>query len=66
MMGELTKLAYTTSKSKESLKTTVLAFIVKQFGLKAGDYLDWSIAADASGNLIIIVKPVKKMEEGGK
>jgi hypothetical protein len=63
MMGEITKLSYTTSKSRVSLKTTVPVFIVKQFGLKAGDHLDWSIGTDADGNLIIQVKPIKKMEE---
>jgi len=60
--GEITKLAYSTSKSKLSLKTTVPAFIVKQFGLKAGDMLDWSIKAEG-GELIIIVKPIKAMEK---
>jgi len=57
--GEITKLALATSKTKASLRTTVPSFIVKQFDLKPGDMLDWSIKAEG-GTLIILVKPIKK------
>lgn len=56
--GEITRLAYSTSRTKKSLRTTVPSFIVKTFGLDAGDMLDWSIKAEG-GELIIIVRPIK-------
>lgn len=57
-MGEITSLALAAS-NKTSLRTTVPMSIVKQFGLRVSDKLDWSFDVRA-GELIIIVKPIKK------
>jgi len=57
-MGEITVLTKATSKSK-SLRTTIPMGIVKQFNLSEGDELNWEIRAE-DGELIIVVKPVKK------
>ena len=56
-MGELTTLALN-APNKASLRTTIPMFIVKQWGLKAGDKLDWSL--EARKNEITIV--VRKVE----
>jgi len=50
-MGDTTQLTKATSKS-DSLRTTVPAGIVKQFGMKEGDALDWTI--DIKGSKLII------------
>ena len=42
-----------------SYRTTVPASIMKQFDLKEGDVLDWTLKAE-NGELIIVVKPEKK------
>jgi bifunctional DNA-binding transcriptional regulator/antitoxin component of YhaV-PrlF toxin-antitoxin module len=56
-MGEITILTLATSK-RASLRSTVPMGIVKQFGLKAGDKLDWHL--DVKNNeIIIVVKPIK-------
>lgn len=55
-MGETTTLSVATS-GKESLRTTVPMSIIKQFGLKAGDKLDWTFEVK-DGNLILVVKPI--------
>ena len=60
-MGELTTLALNTP-NKASLRTTIPMFIVKQWGLKAGDKLDWSL--EARKNEIAIV--VRKVERSKK
>jgi bifunctional DNA-binding transcriptional regulator/antitoxin component of YhaV-PrlF toxin-antitoxin module len=57
-MGEITTLTKAAPKTI-SLRTTVPANIVRQFNLKEGDKLDWSLKAD-QGDLIIIVKPSTK------
>jgi hypothetical protein len=54
-MGETTVLALN-APNKSSLRTTVPMFIVKQWGLKAGDTLDWSIAAKDKNEIVIVVK----------
>ncbi|HMK94110.1 MAG TPA: hypothetical protein VK536_01795 [Candidatus Limnocylindrales bacterium] len=56
-MGELTKLSVATS-GKGSLRTTVPMNVLKQFDLKAGDYLDWTYDV-VKGELAIVVRPVK-------
>ncbi len=56
--GETTILAYASSKSK-SLRATVPSFIVKQFGLTAGDKLEWILKAE-NGQLVILAKPLKE------
>lgn len=51
-MGEATTLALN-APNKASLRTTIPMFIVKQWGLKAGDKLDWLL--EARKNEVIIV-----------
>ena len=41
-----------------SLRTTVPAGIVSQFGLKEGDQLDWSIRAEGD-KLVLIIAPLQ-------
>jgi len=56
-MGETTVLALN-APNKASLRTTVPMFIVKQWGLKAGDKLDWSVAVRRRNEIVIIVKKI--------
>jgi len=44
--------------NSSSLRTTVPAGIVSQFGLKEGDQLDWSLRAEAD-KLLLIVTPLQ-------
>ena len=53
-MGELTTLALN-APNKASLRTTIPMFIVKQWGLKPGDKLDWSLESRKGRNEIVIV-----------
>ena len=43
----------------DSLRTTIPASIVRQFGLQAGDKIEWDLRAEGS-SLKIIVTPTKK------
>jgi bifunctional DNA-binding transcriptional regulator/antitoxin component of YhaV-PrlF toxin-antitoxin module len=54
-MGEITTLALNAPK-KASLRTTIPMFIVKQWGLKAGDRLDWSLEARKNEMVIVVRK----------
>jgi hypothetical protein len=54
IMGEITTLALNSPK-RASLRTTIPMFIVKQWGLHAGDKLDWSLEA-RKDELVILVK----------
>lgn len=56
-MGEITYLNKAASKG-DSLRTTVPMSMVRQFGLTEDDKLDWTLKVE-SGELIIIVKPLK-------
>ena len=56
-MVETTILSLATS-NRASLRTTVPMSIVKQFGLKSGDMLEW-IFEVKNNEIIIVVKPVK-------
>jgi hypothetical protein len=56
-MGEMTTLALN-SPNKASLRTTIPMFIVKQWGLNAGDKLDWSLEARMD-EIVIVVKRTK-------
>ena len=56
-MGEITFLNKASPKTK-SLRTTVPASIIHQFGLTEYDKLEWILKAEG-GELIIIVKPQK-------
>jgi len=42
-----------------SLRTTVPIFIIRQFGLKEGDRLEWRLEV-LDGKLTIVVRPMKK------
>lgn len=57
-MGDTTQLTKATSKS-DSLRTTVPAGIVKQFGMKEGDALDWSIEIKGT-KLIVEISHIKQ------
>jgi hypothetical protein len=63
-MGERTKLALN-APNRASLRTTVPMFIVKQWGLKQGQQLDWTFETchDISGSgrdeLVVIVRRAK-------
>jgi hypothetical protein len=59
-MGETTNLVLNTA-NKASLRTTVPMFIVKQWGLKPGHQLDWSLEVCGSNNneLVVVVRKVK-------
>ncbi len=54
-MGKKTVLT-PSSKDGETLRTTVPVNIVRQFNLKAGDKLDWSLKIE-DGKMNISVKP---------
>jgi hypothetical protein len=54
-MGESTALTRATSKS-DSLRTTVPKGIVRQFGLKEGDRLNWEIIAKGN-KLAVVITP---------
>ena len=54
MVGEITTLALNSPK-RASLRTTIPMFIVKQWGLHAGDKLDWSLEA-RENEIVILVK----------
>ena len=54
IMGEITTLALN-SPNKASLRTTIPMFIVKQWGLNAGDKLDWYLEA-RKDEIVIVVK----------
>jgi hypothetical protein len=53
-MAEITTLALNSPK-RASLRTTIPMFIVKQWGLHAGDKLDWSLEA-RKDEIVILVK----------
>ncbi len=62
-MGEITTLALNSSK-KASLRTTIPMFIVKQWRLKAGDRLDWSLEARKNEVVITVRKTENKIRGG--
>ena len=44
----------------DSLRTTIPASIVRQFGLKAGDQITWDLKAEGSTMKILITPIVKE------
>jgi bifunctional DNA-binding transcriptional regulator/antitoxin component of YhaV-PrlF toxin-antitoxin module len=60
LMGEVTSITYARPNS-QSLRVTVPQGIAKQFNLKEGDQLDWTIEA-REGKLVILVTPKRKTE----
>jgi antitoxin component of MazEF toxin-antitoxin module len=64
-MGERTALALNT-KHKASLRTTVPMFIVKQWNLKPGEDVEWSLEVCKDGELVATVRktmPVKRLKK---
>jgi bifunctional DNA-binding transcriptional regulator/antitoxin component of YhaV-PrlF toxin-antitoxin module len=59
-LGETTTLTKAATKTT-SLRTTVPASIARQFNLKDGDKLDWSLRAE-DGEMIIVVAPIKNRQ----
>jgi hypothetical protein len=57
-MGETTTLALN-APNKASLRTTIPMFIVKQWRLKPGDKLDWSLEA-RKNEIVIVVRKIDK------
>ena len=55
-MGEITTVTIN-APGKSSLKTTIPISMVRQFGIKQGDQLDWSIIA-LRGELVMLVRKV--------
>ncbi len=53
--GEVTVIASATSKS-QSLRTTIPAGIVRQFGLKEKQRLNWSIQI-SDNKMVIVITP---------
>jgi hypothetical protein len=46
--------------NKASLKTTIPMFIIKQWGLKSGDQLDWSFSL-LDNEMIVVVRKAWKV-----
>ena len=62
-MGETTNLVLNTA-NKASPSTTVTIFIVKQWGLKPGHQLDWSLEVCGSNNeLVVVVRKVNQRND---
>jgi hypothetical protein len=59
IVGEITTLALNSPK-RASLRTTIPMFIVKQWGLRAGDKLDWSLEARRDEIVILVKKAETK------
>jgi hypothetical protein len=59
--GETTVLSGATTNSK-SLRATVPIGIVRQFGLKEGDQINWQLKVEA-GEMVIVAKPIKVDEK---
>lgn len=59
--GETTVLSGATTNSK-SLRATVPIGIVRQFGLKEGDKINWQLTVK-DGVMVIMAKPIKKGEK---
>jgi len=56
-MAETTNLVL--ANKSDSLRTTIPTSIVRQFGLKRGDQIEWEL--EARGNsLKILITPIKK------
>lgn len=63
-MAETTILTLATS-NRASLRTTVPMSIVKQFGLKSGDKLEWTFEVK-NNEIIIVVRPVKLAKDSSE
>lgn len=59
--GETTTLSGAASNTK-SLRTTVPIGIIRQFGLKEGDGINWQLKVE-KGEMVIVAKPIKKDEK---
>ncbi|HJT83415.1 MAG TPA: hypothetical protein VJ697_02940 [Nitrososphaeraceae archaeon] len=54
-MGEKSSVTINTP-GKASLKTTIPISMVRQFGIKQGDQLDWSVAKFGDNELVMVVR----------
>ena len=54
-MGEKSSVTINTP-GKASLKTTIPISMVRQFGIKQGDQLDWSVAKFGENELVMVVR----------
>ena len=57
-MGEISSVTIN-APGKPSLKTTIPISMVRQFGIKQGDQLEWSITA-LKGELVMLVRKIGK------
>lgn len=57
--GQVTTLTRA-NKNSESLRTTVPASVIRQFGLKDGDQLVWKFEAGKDGIVHIRIDPMTK------
>jgi hypothetical protein len=57
-MAETTTIALN-APNKTSLRTTIPMFIVKQWGLKSGDQLDWSFSLLDNEMIVVVIKAGK-------
>lgn len=51
------------SSKSDSLRTTIPSGIVKQFDLKEGDKLDWSIEPRKNKLIIVVTVPKEEMND---
>lgn len=62
-MGEKSSVTINTP-GKSSLKTTILISMVRQFRIRQGDQLDWSVTKMGENELVIVVgKEDQKLEQ---
>jgi antitoxin component of MazEF toxin-antitoxin module len=59
--GETTTLTKNT-REFASLKATIPMFIVKQWGLQAGDKLEWSFDVCKDNEMVVVVRKAKKQK----
>lgn len=64
-MGEITTLARAANNSN-SLRTVIPMFIIKQWGLRPGDHLDWSIDIHGNQKVAVVIRAVKVSKSRGK
>ena len=57
-MGEKTVLTLNT-KNRASLRTSIPMFIVKQWNLKAGEYVEWALELCKEGELVATIRKSK-------
>ena len=61
LMAEQTTLSLM-SKNKTTLRTVIPSFIVKQFGFKNGDRIEWTIESIKGESVIVIRELIKQQK----